>query len=142
MGVDWGAARIGLAVSDETQTLASPHSTLHDKDKGRQITRVVELAQALDVVGFVVGLPLQLDGAEGDVARWSTKYSEKLERVSGLTVARIDERYSSVEAAERLAEAGGNRRKKSETVQQWKGRIDAAAATVLLQEWLDTRGPA
>ena len=98
MCIDWGAARIGLAVSDETQTLASPHSTLHDKDKGRQITKVVELARELSVVGFVVGLPLQLDGTEGDVARWSTRYSEKLARVSGLVVARIDERYSSLEA--------------------------------------------
>jgi len=140
IGVDWGAARIGLAVSDVTQTLATPHSTVHTKDKGRQIKDVVALAESLEAVGFVVGLPLQLDGEVGDSARSSTKYADKLGQVSGLPVDRTDERFSSAEAEERLIASGSRKRKRGESMQQWKGRLDAAAAAVLLQEWLDGRG--
>ena len=128
IGVDWGAARIGLAMSDETQFLATPHSTLHTKDKGRQINDVVTLARSVDAVGFVVGLPLQLDGEVGASAKATTLYAEKLSRVSGLPVVRVDERFSSVTAAERLADSGGNARRRGESIQQWKGRVDAAAA--------------
>lgn len=139
IGIDWGAARIGLSVSDSTQTLASPHSTLHDKDKGRQITHVVALAQELEAVGFVVGLPLDAAGDIGPVARSTNMYSEKLGRVSGLPVARIDERYSSVEAAEKMRESGTYKQRRGESLHVWKGRLDAAAATLLMQEWLDQR---
>ena len=139
LALDWGAARIGIAVSDPTQMLATPHSTLHTKDKGRQVREAVALAKHLDVVGVVVGLPLHLDGELGDSARTSRKYAEQIARHSGLPIVMVDERFSSVAAAEMLRRGGAQRRRRGESLQAWKGRVDAAAAAVVLQDWLDER---
>ena len=132
MGVDFGEARIGIALSDPTRTLATPLTTLHEKDKGRQITRVVELIEAHQVTLVVVGIPYALDGSAGEMATMAQKYADKLARVSGLDVVLMDERFTSFEAAERLKSArkrGGKRRVKD--------ALDQAAAAVILQRYLD-----
>ena len=135
LSVDWGEARIGLALSDPTGTLASPLTTLHEKDKRAQIERVVELAKQHEVVRIIVGIPFTVDGEEGSMARWARKYAEKLERVGGIEVIGVDERYTSVAADFALEAADGGRRRGRD-----KGDRDSAAAAIMLQEYLDGGG--
>ena len=136
LSVDWGQARIGLALSDPTGTLASPLMTLHEKDKRAQIERVVEVARDHEVERILVGIPYTLDGEEGTMARWARKYAEKLERVSGIEVVGVDERLSSVAAdwALEAADEGRSRRGKRRD----KGDRDSAAAAIILQEYLES----
>ena len=133
LAIDWGLARIGLAVSDATRTLATPLPALHEKDKRAQIERVVALVAAEEITLVVVGLPLHLDGRESDSSRAARKYAEKLATRIDIPIELVDERFTSVQAHERLAEIGGVGRKD-------KGRIDSASAAILLQAWLDGRG--
>jgi putative Holliday junction resolvase len=133
MGIDFGEARIGIALSDLTTTLATPTTVLHEKDKGRQINRVVELIAEHEVGTVVVGIPYQLDGTEGTMAKMAGKYAEKLGRVSGVEVVRFDERLTSMQA-ERLLKASGKKGKK----RRIKDSIDMAAAAVILQAYLDS----
>jgi putative Holliday junction resolvase len=133
MAIDWGEARIGLALSDETRTLATPHATLHEKDKGRQVARVVALIAELEVSEVIVGLPLHMDGTDTTSTRPATKYAEKLAGLVKVPVSLVDERLTSIAAEERLAEAGRRPGRAD------KGRLDSAAAAVLLQGWLDAR---
>jgi len=142
MGIDFGLARIGVALSDPTRTLASPLTTVHEKDKGAQIRRVVALATEHEVAQVVVGIPYRLDGTVGDIAEVAEKFAAKLEATLDVPVARWDERFSSVTAEDALRVADTGRRKKKRSRKDEKGRIDAAAAAVLLQEWLDGPGRA
>jgi putative Holliday junction resolvase len=132
IAIDWGEARLGIAVSDPTGTLATPHAVLHEKDKRQQIERVVAVARELGAERILVGIPLRADGAPSGTARWAEKYAQKLEAVSGLPVERVDERFSSVEAADKLREARPGRRGPAP-------ELDAAAAAIVLQAWLDAR---
>jgi len=133
LAVDWGEARIGLAVSDPTRTLATPYATLAEKDKGLQVKRVAALAGELEVTEVIVGLPLHMDGRETTSTRPAMKYAEKLARFVAVPVTLVDERLTSFEA-EALLEAAGRKAGRAD-----KGRIDSAAAAVLLQRWLDAR---
>ena len=131
LAIDWGEARIGLAISDPTRTLATPRAALEEKDKGRQISRVVALIAELEVTGVVVGMPLHMDGSATRSTVPAMKYAEKLARLAGVPVTLVDERLTSIEAEERLTEAGRRPGRAD------KGRIDSAAAAIMLQRWLD-----
>ena len=132
MGIDFGEARIGIALSDPTGLIATPKLVLAEKDKGRQITRVIELVREYDVQKIVVGIPFHLDGEEGVMATTAEKYAAKLERVSGLEIIRIDERLSSVEAERIMKMTRSKGRKKG-----LKQELDMVAAAVILQSYLD-----
>ena len=132
MGIDFGEARIGVALSDPTGLIATPKLVLAEKDKGRQISRVIEFARNHDVEKIVVGMPYHLDGSEGTMASIVEKFAAKLERVSGLEVIRIDERLSSVEAERIMKMTRSKRRKKG-----LKQDLDMVAAAVILQSYLD-----
>lgn len=131
MAVDWGEARIGVALSDPTRTLATPHVTIEDKDKRRQIERVAALVEATEATLVLVGLPLHVDGRETTTTKPATKFAEKLARYVTVPVVMVDERWTSLEAEARLSEAGRRPGRAD------KGRVDSAAAAVLLQAWLD-----
>lgn len=136
MGVDFGEARIGIALSDPTWTLATPHTVVASKDKGAQIALVAGLIAEHGVTTVVVGMPYMLDGSVGRMAEMVGKYVEKLARTTGVNIITRDERLTSWEAEQRIREGGG-RRKKKQSRQAQKGRIDMAAATILLQNYLD-----
>ncbi len=140
LAVDFGLARLGVALSDPTRVLATPLTVLADKDKGRQITRVMDLGAEHEVVAYVVGMPFELDGSAGAMAVMAGKYAAKLERVTGRLVVRWDERYTSVEAEERLA-LSDPRGKRHKGGRGLKGKLDMYAAAVLLQDWLDAGAP-
>ena len=132
MALDVGDVRIGVALSDETGTLASGLVTLRSVGPRKDAQAVAALAREHDVGEVVVGLPLRLDGSLGSQAEKVVAFVERLRRVLRLPVVTRDERLTSVAADERLAEAGVKRRDR-------KARIDQAAAALILQEHLDER---
>lgn len=138
LGVDDGRRRIGLAVSDPTGTLARPAETVAGDDDPAAAAREVAAALARiesgdDPIGaIVVGLPLRLDGTPNEQTEHARALAAELQRLTGLRVVLQDERLTSREAESRLAlrERDWRARKK---------RLDAAAAAVMLQEYLDAR---
>ena len=106
LALDVGDVRIGVALSDETQTLASGLATLQSVGPRKDAQAVAALAREHDVGEVVVGLPLRLDGSLGSQAEKVVAFVERLRRVLRLPVVTRDERLTSVEADERLVEAG------------------------------------
>jgi putative Holliday junction resolvase len=133
LGVDWGDVRIGLALSDETQTLASPLETLQRR-KGKRfpMTRFLELTAEHRPVALVVGLPLSGEGNEEVSAIAARDMATRLSRQTGLPLELWDERMTTARALAAIQEQGGSIRGR-------KGDVDALAAAVLLQHFLDAR---
>ena len=133
IGVDWGEVRIGLALSDETQLLASPLETL-SRRPGRRfpMPRFLELVTEHRPVGLVVGLPLTPEGAEGESAVSARELGVQIGQRTYLPVEYWDERMSTARALGAIREVGGSTRGRKEDV-------DSLAASVLLQHWLDAR---
>lgn len=133
LGIDYGERRIGLAVSDPTGTIASPLPTLSRKaGKRPPIRAILETAAEYDVGRFVVGLPLSLEGDETDWTREVRAFGEKLSERGDRPVSFIDERLTSVRAERTVRSLGLPKRERER-----KDRIDAAAAVLILQSWLD-----
>jgi putative holliday junction resolvase len=128
MGVDLGAARVGVAISDESETLASGHSFLPFKGYEDLVGKLIEIALKEQVSTFVIGLPLNMDGSEGRQAAKANKLANILRARSGQSVILEDERLSTVEAIDQLHASG----KKAS-----KGKVDIVAAAVILQAFLD-----
>lgn len=135
LGLDWGEVRIGLALSDETQTLATPLETLvRRRGKRFPVSRFLELVGEHQPAGLVVGLPLTGEGEEGESAAAARLLAGELGARSGLPVALWDERMSTARALAAVREQGGSTRGR-------KADLDALAAAVLLQHFLDARRP-
>jgi putative Holliday junction resolvase len=132
MALDVGDVRIGVALSDETGTLASGLVTLKAVGPRKDAQALAALAREHGVGEVVVGLPLRLDGSPGSQAEKVVAFVERLRRVLRLPVVTRDERLTSVAAGDRLAAAGVKRRDR-------KARIDQVAAALILQEHLDER---
>ena len=135
VGLDLGRRRIGLAVSDRSRTLATPWRTVRGggtapEVAGRLVALLTELGDDDGLAGIVVGLPSHLDGRPHEHAVLVRAIAEALERQTGLPVALQDERLTSVEAEQRLALRERDWRKR-------KARLDAAAAAIILQDYLD-----
>lgn len=129
LGLDAGSVRVGLAATDPTATIASPVATLPRRDR-ELWNRVREEARARGAERVVVGLPLRLDGTEGDAAAAARALADEASRQTGLPVEMWDERLSSVAAERALLESGMRRERRRQT-------IDAVAAAIMLQGWLD-----
>lgn len=136
LGIDFGEARIGLAVSDGTGTIAMPRGVIAEKNKGDQIRLVVAAIEEAEAVRVVVGMPFELDGSAGPMCELVEKFCTKLESVIGATVVRWDERLTSVAAQRAILEMGGHRSKKRG--KKKKGEVDTIAACLLLQGYLDS----
>jgi putative Holliday junction resolvase len=135
--VDWGEKRIGLALSDESRMLAQPLATLTRRTGKRfPMTALQEHLTKHGVTGVVVGLPLDASGSEGGAAQAARQLADDIARRSGLPVALWDERFTTARVLGAVREMGGKTRDR-------KGDIDALAATLLLQHYLDAlRGSA
>lgn len=131
LGVDLGSERIGLALSDELGFLASSHSVLESRGRARDARAVAEIARANDAATIVLGLPLSLSGDEGPQAEKARRFGDALAR-HALEVHFWDERLTTLEAQRYLRDAGMRRAKRAQS-------IDAAAAAILLQSFLDAR---
>lgn len=130
LAVDVGAVRIGLALSDPRGVIASPLETLAGHAGSGAVGRVVEIVSAREVQRVVVGLPLELSGKEGHATRRSRMFVEALRSRLTCEVVEFDERFTSVTAERSLIESNIRR-------QDRKSVIDQAAATLLLQAYLD-----
>ncbi len=131
--MDWGEVRIGLALSDETQTLATPLETLvRRRGKRFPMSRFLELVGLHRPVGVVVGLPLTDGGEEAESAAAARELAGGVADRSGLPVELWDERMSTARALAAIREQGGSTRGR-------KGDVDSLAAAVLLQHFLDAR---
>ena len=130
LGLDLGRARIGLALADDVLRTARPHSTVHRRSDAVDLEAIGAVAREYEVTRAVVGLPLNMDGTEGDSARFARGFAQKLGAALGMPVALHDERLSTFEAEGRLRERGVPARDQ-------RGLIDAEAAAVILQSWLD-----
>ncbi|MCC6216335.1 MAG: Holliday junction resolvase RuvX [Polyangiaceae bacterium] len=131
-GVDLGRVRIGLAVEDELGLLAHPRPPLDGRDVARAVATLAERARAEGIGRFVVGLPVRLDGREGPEARRARAFARRLEAATALPVELWDERLSSRQASALLREGGASARSS-------RGRVDGAAAALILQSYLDSR---
>jgi putative Holliday junction resolvase len=136
LGIDFGRKRIGLAISDATGTLARPLLTLTvaPADAVNAVVREIERLAAEDdgLAGIVVGMPARLDGTANDETPQVASFMARLAERTAIPVVTEDERLSSHEAESRLAIRERDWRKR-------KARLDAAAAAVILQDYLDRR---
>ena len=130
LSVDYGDARTGLSVSDELGLIATPLPTFATKSMRHAIDYVTDVAKENGAELIVVGLPLNMDGSEGERAFKTKAFGRVLERVSGLKVVYQDERLTSVEAEAILRE--GNVR-----FEERKKLVDSLAARLILESYLD-----
>jgi putative Holliday junction resolvase len=135
LGIDLGAKRIGVALSDSGGALATPYEVvLRSGDRRRDHRRIADLAVEAGAERLVVGLPLSLDGSDGPAARAARAEASELAEATGLPVDLWDERLTTV-TADRDLRALALRAPARRRV------VDKVAATVLLQAWLDHRRP-
>lgn len=135
IGLDVGDVRIGVAVSDLLGITANPRET-YVRKKGEidaDIQYFCDYAKKEDADAFVLGLPMNMDGTEGDRAIITREFGELLREKSGLPVFYQDERLTTV-SAERMLIGADVRREKRKQV------IDKVAATIILQSYLDSKG--
>jgi putative Holliday junction resolvase len=133
IGIDHGSRRIGLAVGDTDTGLAFARPALRRRSLALDLDTIAVLARDEDAALVVVGLPRNMDGSEGPQAAAARDFGERLAAI-GLQVAYVDERLTSWQAAEQLADEGRRVRRRS-------GEIDSAAARLILQEYLDAHAP-
>jgi putative Holliday junction resolvase len=135
LGLDLGARRIGLAISDEKGVLAFPVGYLERAGLERDLAALRALVAERGATRIVVGLPLQLDGREGPGARAAREFARALAAATSLPVDLMDERLTTVEAEHALRGAPRKARRARKQV------IDAMAATLMLRSWLEASGP-
>ena len=132
MGLDIGEKRIGVALSDPEEILASPLDVIFRYDDESAINRIGELVKFHDVGRLVIGIPRSLSGDQSEQTINTREFIDKISEVINLEIIREDERFSTVVAHRLLTEAGSRKRKN-------KGTIDAAAAAYILQGYLDKK---
>lgn len=135
LGIDYGSVRVGLAISDPDLTIASPLTTYERKSAERDAAYFRRVIDEEEVGGLVLGLPIHLNGTEGQKAREVRAFGQWLEKTTGLTPCYWDERFTTVEAEQHLQAAGLTRKRRQE-------RRDRLAAQILLQTYLDAGCPA
>lgn len=132
MGIDFGLKRIGIALSDETKFLASPYSTYKTKEIDADIDYFLTLIKEKNVDEIVCGLPLNTAGVEQTIAKQTREFMSKLSEKSNIKVEFVDERMSSVMAEDYLKLREKDWRKRKE-------KLDAVSATIILQDYLDSK---
>lgn len=131
MSVDLGKARTGIAVCDPTMLLASPVEVITESYTPKLVEKIVSAAQRLRAERIVVGLPLNMDGSQGESARNALDIAEQIRSAGGIETVMYDERCSTV-IAHNVLNVTDTRGKKRKAV------VDAVAAVVILQDYLDS----
>ncbi|WP_343562395.1 Holliday junction resolvase RuvX [Sphingobacterium sp.] len=133
MAFDYGTKRIGIAVTDPMQIIATALTTVHPQDVWDFLT---EYQQTEAIETFVVGKPKQLDGSDSESAAHVVGFVRKLKKTyPAIPVVEIDERFTSKMASAAIAQSG-----KKKKDRQQKGLIDTVSATIILQSYMDSRG--
>ena len=132
LGVDFGQARIGVAISDELGMLAHPVETIPGARIGEAAKRVAEIARERDVERVVIGMPRHMNGELGAAAAEANAFADKLRPLLHCPITMWDERLSTTAANRALRDAGQKTR-------QTRGIVDQVAAQMILQGYLDSR---
>ncbi len=130
MGLDLGEKRIGVSISDPDRLIAQSLTVIQHTSLKRDIHAIEKLAKEHEVEKVVVGLPRRMDGTLGPAAEMAQTFAQELERRTKLPTVMWDERLTTVAAQRAMIEAGVRREKRRE-------RVDAVAAAILLQSYLD-----
>lgn len=132
MGIDYGSKYVGVAICDELGMFAHPFVTLHAKPREKLLASLLEIAGEEDIVGYVVGLPLNMNGTSGRAVQLVREFADDLKLATPRPVELVDERLSSWEAEGKLIDAGMKPGKRKEKVHE-------AAAQIILRTFLDRR---
>lgn len=135
LAIDLGEKRIGLAISDETRTIAGSHGVILRKSRREDFDRYAKLIDEQAITLVVMGFPLTLDGEEGQRAAWVRNYTNELAQNITVPVEFWDERFSTKQAEASLHARG----KRGKDVLD---RVDAVAAAFILQDYLDAHADA
>lgn len=133
MGVDYGDARTGIAISDLLCSIVGRTMVIHSRNKEKTVEQIVCLVKENEVGEIVVGLPRNMDGSEGIRAELCREFAKRIEEETGLPVKLWDERRTTVEAHNILSEHNYHGKKRKNTV-------DAVAAALILEGYLGFRG--
>lgn len=132
MALDYGEVRIGIAFSDLLNIIASPFETYTRVEKTKDLEYLSNLIKTQEVDEVIMGLPLNMDGSEGERALATREFARQLEEITHIKITFVDERLTSVEADEILASRGI----------KWEERkkyIDKLSATIILQDYLNSK---
>lgn len=132
LAIDLGDVRTGLAISDKNEILASPLCTITEPDREELAKKIVKIIKENNIEKIVLGLPKNMDGSEGESAKKSRNFKLLLEQNSGINVILIDERGTTISAHNYLNETDTRGKKR-------KNIIDTVAATIILQNYLDSK---
>lgn len=133
MGVDYGDARTGVAISDLLCSIVGSTTVIHSRNAEKTLLQIQALAKEKEVTEIVVGLPKNMDGTEGARAELCRGFAQKLQELTGLPVKLWDERRTTVEAHNILSAHNYHGKKRKDTV-------DAVAASLILEGYLAFRG--
>ena len=133
MGIDYGDARTGIAISDLLCSIVGTTTVIHSRNKDKTLAAIDELVKKHDVGQIVMGLPKNMDGSEGPRAELCREFAQCVEEQTGLPVALWDERRTTVEAHNILSQHNYHGKKRKDTV-------DAVAASLILEGYLAFRG--
>lgn len=132
VALDIGTVRIGIATSDIMEIIASAYEVYKRKHLSADVKYIAELVSKLDAGEVVIGLPLKLDGTEGQSVEMAKSFGEELSKLITVPIVYQDERLSTVTAQKILIESGMRREKR-------KDKVDSIAATIILQTYLDKK---
>jgi putative holliday junction resolvase len=145
LALDYGRKKIGLALADMEARIAEPQDTLERINRNEDMRRLREFVRDHSVKQIIVGLPLRLDGASGEMAEEAKRFAERIRKQIGIPVEMIDERLTSWQAEQILEQEFGRRithretphgREKITRTSDGKYTVDSIAATLILREYL------
>jgi len=131
LGLDVGDRRVGVAISDPVEIIASPLTVINRDDDNEAVNAILQLVRQYEVKRIVVGLPYSLDGSLGRQASKVKDFIDRLSQNTSVEIELRDERLSTVAAGRLLREAGNKKAKR-------RSSVDAAAAAFILQGYLDS----
>ena len=130
MGIDYGDARTGIAISDIMGMIVGQTTVIHSRNAKKTADEIARIVKECDAEKLVMGFPRNMDGSEGPRADLYREFAARVEEATGLKVVLWDERRTTVDAHRILFEAGKNAKKRKKTV-------DAVAASLILEGYLD-----
>jgi putative Holliday junction resolvase len=131
MGIDYGLKRVGIAITDSLRITANPFGAIENVSLKKNILKILEIAKNNDVSVIVLGLPLNMSGTEGEMAKTVHKFIEEIKSISDIEVITVDERLTTVQAERILIEEADVSRKRRKYLK------DKISAALILQTYLD-----
>jgi putative Holliday junction resolvase len=133
MSVDYGLKQIGIAITDILQITSSPYGTIKSLSLKKNALKILDIAKNNDISTIVLGLPINMNGAEGEMAKTVRRFIEEIKSISDIEVVTIDERLTTAQAERMLVDEFDISRKKRKSLK------DKIAAALILQRYLDIK---